>query len=225
MYAIIDVETAGNFEVPKIYDIAVTICDKQGNDVDQQNWIIEEVFKNKKLMKSAYYSKKLPLYYEMLASNPRMLVPFSQMKQELNFMLEVNDANYITAYNLRFDMGALKYTNYKYDYPKHGWEECKFFYDKYQYIDLWALACQTIGQQKKFKNFVDSNGLISDKGNRKSSAEVMYAFLLQDPTFAESHTALADCEIEKEIMLKCFSMKKKYSRNTYVANPWKLIQD
>lgn len=224
IYAIIDTETAGNFEVPRIYDIGVLICDKQGTTIFARQWIIKEVFGNKRKMNSAYYAEKIPLYEMMLETEPYLLSTFKDMKAELNQILQAYEVNYLVGYNLQFDLGALKYTNYKYDYPKHGWELCKIFNKEYQYIDLWGFACQTLGNQKAYKKFVDTHGLLTEKGNRKSSAEVMFAYISNNPTFVENHISLDDCYIEKDIMVKCFQQKKKIPRNCFIAHPWRLVQ-
>ena len=120
-------------------------------------------------------------------------------------------------------MGALKYTNYKYNYPEHGWGMCKVFEQSYNYIDLWGFACQVLGKSR-YKKFVDDNNLLTDKGNRKSSAEVMFAYISNNPAFVETHISLDDCYIEKEILIKCLQQKQKYTRNDFIAHPWRLVQ-
>ena len=51
------------------------------------------------------------------------------------------------------------------------------------------------------------NGKWSDRP--RWSAECMYRFITNDPTFKEAHTGLRDVEIEAVIMATCFSKRKK----------------
>jgi hypothetical protein len=47
------------------------------------------------------------------------------------------------------------------------------------------------------------------------SAEVCYRFLTEDVEFVEEHTALADCEIEMEILRAVWNTHRKFTRNVH----------
>ena len=47
------------------------------------------------------------------------------------------------------------------------------------------------------------------------TAEVCYRFLTGDTSFVEEHTALADCEIEMEILKAIWNTHRKFTRNTH----------
>ena len=82
---------------------------------------------------------------------------------------------------------------------------------------------EVVGVTKSYKKFVDDNNFLSEKGNRQSSAEVAYRFLVQNPDFIEDHTALSDVLIEVHILAECLAKNKKYTK-VRIGQPWKLIQ-
>ena len=224
-YAIVDTETTNGLDNPLVYDLGLVISDKKGNVVFSKQWLIEEIITNKKRMRSAYYAKKLPLYRSLWKKNKSMLVKFAQAKAEFNRALEQYNVRYITAYNLQFDIKALKYTNYKLDYPSVGWGMCRFIENDYEYIDIWSFACETILKTPTYRWYADTYGWYSEKGNMITNAEKAFAFISKNPDYIEDHLALADCFIEKEILVKCLRQHKKYTKNNFVVNPWRLVQN
>ena len=93
-----------------------------------------------------------------------------------------------------------------------------------EYIDVWNVAIDIIMNNNSYKSFCRENGFISECGNYKTSAEICYRFLTNVIDFDESHTAMDDCEIEKEIFMTCVKRKKKIEKGI-VNNPWRKIQD
>ena len=78
--------------------------------------------------------------------------------------------------------------------------------------------------RKTYIDFAEKNGLISDCGNIKTSAECAYQYITNNLDFTESHTGLEDVKIEIEIMRECFRQKKKMDKK---INPscWRLVQN
>ena len=61
---------------------------------------------------------------------------------------------------------------------------------------------------KKYVNFCNDNGYVTEKGNIQTKAEIVYRYLKNDKTFEEEHTGLSDCKIEYEILLTAIRTKK-----------------
>lgn len=224
-YAIIDTETASGLDNPLVYDIALVISDKVGNVVFSQMWLIKEIMTNKKLMTSAYYATKLPLYRKMYKDDKSIMKPFKQVKTEFNNALKKYNVNFVTAYNLAFDLRALKYTNYKLDYTSNnGWDMCKFITGNYQYLDIWSFACETLYQQSTYRKIADKFRWVTEYGNIKTNAQCGYAYITKNYDFEENHTALKDALIEKDILVRCFKTKQKFTKNALVGSPWRLVQ-
>ena len=86
---------------------------------------------------------------------------------------------------------------------------------------------ETIYKTEPFKVFCKANGLVTEKGNYKTSAEAGIRYLRNDPKLIEDHTALSDCIIEAEILKAVleFETKKEilFTRNEIISHPWKIV--
>lgn len=212
IYAIIDTETANGLFCPLVYDVSVIIFDKKNNEYFRKNWLISEVWENAELMNSAYYAWKMPLYNEFETSLVNM---FQFICEFVNVITEYN-VTHLLAYNLPFDIKALNNTSKKYN-------QCEFLGENLQNLDVWSMSCELICNTNKYKNFCEENNYKSEKGNYKTSAEIVYRYITGIKDFDESHTSMKDCEIEKEIFFKCLKQKKAY-KTGLVHNPWRKIQ-
>lgn len=101
--------------------------------------------------------------------------------------------------------------------------------DKYPYLtnvewkDIWTAVVMTRCLTKKYVRFCRKNGFVTDKGNIKTSAEVVYAYLTNDEYFEEEHTGCADCLIEYDLLMCAYKSKKKMSG--VICQPWKLVKE
>ena len=101
--------------------------------------------------------------------------------------------------------------------------------DKYPHImgvewcDIWTAIVMTRCLTKKFVSFCRKNGFVTEKGNIRTSAEVVFAYLTRNVTFEEEHTGLSDCRIEYKILLSAIKSKKKM--NGRICQPWKLVKE
>lgn len=214
MYAIIDTETANGLKNPLCYDVAVIIFDKKGNEYFHKNWLVSNVWDNEKMMNTAYYSWKRPLYDNI----EKEVVNTYTFITELNSIMEQYEVNNLLAYNLKFDLNSINKTVERFTYNS------KFNTDNIDYIDVWNVAINIIMNNNTYKTFCRDNGFISECGNYKTNAEVCYRFLSGIIDFDESHTAMDDCRIEKEIFMTCVRRKKKIEKGI-IHNPWRKIQD
>ena len=91
------------------------------------------------------------------------------------------------------------------------------------WLDIWSAIVMTKCLSKKYVNFCKKNGFMTEKGNCKTSAEVVYAYLTNNTNFVEEHTGLSDAKIEYDILMMAKKTKKKIDGT--VANPWKLVKN
>lgn len=214
VYAIIDTETANGLKNPLCYDIAVIIFDKKGTELFRKNWLVSNVWNNERMFKTAYYAWKRPLYDNI----EKEIVNTYTFISEMNDIMNNYQVNFLLAYNLKFDLNSINKTVERFTYNS------KFNTENVEYIDVWNVAIDIIMNNNSYKSFCRENGFISDAGNYKTSAEICYRFLTNIIDFDESHTAMDDCEIEKEIFMTCVKRKKKIEKGI-VNNPWRKIQD
>lgn len=210
IYALIDTETA---DMNKVYDLGVIIFDKKGNILFERNYLNIDIFYNDNLMTSAYYSWKKPLYEKIdnlvYTTTKGMIIDFMKACEKFG-------VTHLLAYNLGFDIRALRYTAKKY-----GHIEINF--DKFILIDIMRIAIETIINTDKYRTFCRKNNEYTPKGYYKTSAETVYRYINNDYNFIESHTALSDCYCEYSIFMKCLKQKKTISEGIK-GNLWKTIQ-
>ena len=210
--AILDTETT--FFGQEVFDIGLLIGDKKGNIDFKQGWLVQE-----NIDKKWFYEEKRELYMSRLTnpSYPLTLLKAKHIFQEMEQILDYFEISEIYAYNAIFDTRVIRNLSesLNLENPLSGKEhEC-----------LWFWAAQTIFQQKEFAKFCKRYPEIAmtEKGNYKTSAEIAYAYIYQQPQFVEEHTAVEDCMIEYEIFLACQKQKKMRCRGI-AGNPWILVQ-
>lgn len=218
MIAVLDTETAGGFGRPMVYDFGFAITDKNGNVFESRSFVIKEIFLNWKKMRTAYYKDKKPAYWRAIHEGTRKLVPFVVAVMEFKALCKKYGVNEIAAYNLNFDMRALKAT----EEELTGKDWFYNFLNGFQLHCIWGTACQTL-YHKKFYNFCTENGFVSDKGNVQTSAEIGYRYLTQDTDFTECHTGLEDVLIEIAIMVRVYKAHKKMEKAP-ISAPWRMVQ-
>ena len=216
----LDVETAGNIGSPLVYDMGFAVTDKKGNIYQKFSFVIEEIFDNKKLMDTAHYANKIPFYLQDLEEGKAIKCKFLEMREVFLKCLEVYNIDMVSAYNLNFDMRALRTTTEKL-YGKGK----RFLTSEYKDIDLmciWSFACEVLYSRPSFINFIDKHNLMTEKGNPLTNAEVGYKYISGDLDFEEAHRGLQDVEIECQILAKCFAQKKKHESGI-LGNPWSIV--
>ena len=212
IYCVFDTETIG-IDKKWIYDLGCVIMDKKGNIYHAERWIIDEVINLPNIEQMAYYGQKIKTFYKNMKT-----VPFFEAKQDFNNILINYEVNTICAYNLFFDMSAirqtLQLTNIK----------GKFLTKNYNYFDIWNACCDSVFQQKTFRIVAQNEGWVSPAGNYRTNAEVAYRYITGNYNFIESHTALEDSYIEGVILQDILRQKKKIVKNQIIAHPWKKVQ-
>lgn len=209
---VLDVETAGDMEKPLVYDLGFVVADKQGNIYEKYSFIIDEIFCQDGLMKSAYYSEKIPQYLENLENGTMVKVSFLHAKKVLFSLIREYGIRELFAYNASFDFyKALNATQEHLTGRKYffTWEQNKAV----RINCIWSMASTTIFQQKTFPKWAVENGFYNPKTkNIQTSAEVAYSWLTKNESFSEKHTGLEDVLIETKIMAWCFKQHKKMNR-------------
>ena len=217
---VVDVETAGGLDNPLVYDIGYAITDRQGNIYETRSFIIEEIFYNKPLMTSAYYSEKVPKYLKDIANGTRTVVSFLEMRDDFIALAEKYNIKTLSAYNLAFDTRAL--TNTIRNITREP--KAKFLPRSLKSIKMmciWCLACEVLYTQKTFGRVAIRNGWVSEVGNFRTTAEVGHRYITGNMDFEEEHTGLEDVIIEVGIMAYAFRQNKKRIGGVF-ANPWKI---
>lgn len=220
MFLIIDTETCNSIEQPLPYDIGYCICDRYGNIEIERSFIVAEIFLDRAdTMKSAYYSEKIPSYWNDIQAKKRIVKTALEIRKQIHEDMKTYRVKKVCAYNMSFDKRALnnliRYTTKSF---------CRWFFPfGTEYICIWNMACQTILNTRTYVKFAEQNGFVSEKGNLQTSAETCYRFLKNQLDFIESHTGLEDVKIEAEIFAKCMSVHRKIDRGIN-SSCWRIPQ-
>lgn len=212
-FLVIDVETANTLEQPFVYDIGGVVCDKAGNIYETFSYIIRDIFINEsELMKSAYYAEKIPTYWNDIWNHKRTLTTFYKARQHILKLMNQYNISDVCAYNAHFDLTALNTTQRWLSKSKYRY----FFPYNTNIMCIWNMACQTLCQRKTYKDFCETNFLVSNKKdspdakNYSTSAETIYKYLTLNPNFEEEHKGYDDAVIESYILYRCYRSHKGF---------------
>lgn len=209
-----------------IYDIAWISHNKKGDYGQVHNYLVAEVWLDAKLMQTAYYVDKIPLYLKMLSQNKISVKSWNEICTLLATTIYTDKCQVMQAYNIKFDILAMQSTNYYINNIK-GRKASQLVQQivkaPIKFCDIYSVACQTILQNKGYHKFATDNNLITECGNIKANAESAFAYITSNPQHVESHTALSD--VQEEIAIYARSRRQHKSFKTFIHQPWKLIQE
>lgn len=217
----LDTETVGTFDRPLVHDIGWMVTDKNFNVISKKRYLVKEFHIDQPwiLKTSDFYSERQGLYRKAIKDATVEIKPWREVIKE--FMKDLKGAKVMSAYNLAFDYKAINYTN---NFFNGGDETLSKLIDKKTLLCIWNLACDTILDTDDYRGYATMKHFISDKGNYLSSAESCYAYLTQNDSYKEEHTALADVEIEVDILRYIVENCKGRVEYGLAYNCWKKIQ-
>lgn len=196
------------------YDIGWVVTDKRGKVYETHSYVNADIFLNERLlMKSAYYADKIPKYWEDIKAGKRVLTSWYKIRQQLMSDIKKYNIKEVYAHNMRFDYGTMNTTQrwltkskYRYMFPKD-----------IEICDTLKMASDVIGKMPTYKRFCENNGFMTKHKTPRPQmkAETLYRFITKDTDFVESHTALEDVMIEKEILAYCYKQHKKMEKRLW----------
>ena len=204
IYCTLDTETFGGASIPDgIYHIAGFIHDREGKILAPFNYLIAEHFD--KINADEYAKKNFGRYLQMVADGVVTMVDTEEHAiQMIDALCSCYGVRYMMAYNSVFDFDRTA---------------ARALIKNREFIDIYLMALQTITHLKKYRQFCLTNGFQSRSGKScATSAESIYAFLTNNASYQEEHTALEDSKIEMQIFLACLRTHKKYTKNAHQYN-------
>lgn len=194
------------------YDIGWAVVDKRGKVYRARSFVNADIFcGEKELMQSAYYSSKIPKYWEDIKEGKRILTSCYNIRKTLLEDLQEFGITEVFAHNMRFDYGTLNATERWLTKSKY-----RYFFPKEVVIcDTLKMARDVISKMPTFIRFCEKNGYLTKNGKPQLKAEILYRFISKDNNFIESHTGLEDVLIEKEILAYCYKQHKKMRKTLW----------
>lgn len=224
-YLMLDTETANTFNNERgldrtsalVYDFGFAIVDKWGNIYERYSFVTSEVFYGlADVMQSAYYSNKLPQYYEDIKKGERTVATLYEIRKTLCELCKAYEVKAIVAHNARFDYGVCNSTQRYITKSKYRY----FLPYGIPIYDTLKMARQVFSKNENYISFCKSNGYMTkhETPRVRLTAEILYRFLTNDLDFVESHTALEDVEIETTIFAECMKKASKIEKELFTKS-------
>lgn len=209
---VIDVETV-DIRNLDIYEIGYVLLDLEDGTMISKSMLIKEVYESDLYTRAYFYEKNHKRYEEMLEDDDIdiSIMSVAEAIDELNRVFKEyrKDIAYISAFNMSFDLRALNFTFNKY---LHRENKSQLNYEKFMKagmlpIDSAVLFALFESKHHCYRCFCEKNGFYTDKGNIKTTAEIVYKYVANDLNFEEDHIGMYDAEVEANIfeysMMRC----------------------
>lgn len=191
---VLDTETLGVCDT-RVYDLGYVVASlADGKIIKSRDYINKDIYDNDKLMRTAYYYNKKPIYEKRLADGYCKKMNWSYILRILARDINKYKVDGIYAYNSRFDVRAIATTC-----EENGTKNPTVD----GIIDIWrGITDPHITQTEEYRKFCEQNGFMTKhkKPRPRANAETLFRYLTGQTDYVEEHTALEDSKIEFEIL-------------------------
>lgn len=195
-----------------VYDIGWQVIDKHGNVYESKSYIVKDIFfEESDLMKSAYYSNKIPNYIADIEKGKRIVKSFYEIRTDLLETMKRYNTLTVSAHNARFDYNALNTTQRWLTKSKYRY----FFPYGTEVWDTLKMARSVVSKTPTYKRFCQENNYMTKNNQVRLTAEILYRYITRNLDFIESHTGLEDVEIERQILSYCFKKHKAMKKTLW----------
>jgi hypothetical protein len=191
---LVDTEFVG-LTKPFVYDLSYIIAQKQGDKyvaVKNVGNVVKQVYQNRMLFETAYYSNKRPLYTKALRSKDYQKQNLKDIMSEMKSDIEKYNVDCVVGYNVSADNRSINFTT-EYLKVDNALKELTF-------IDLMPIVVNYICDTDNYKTFARENKLITEKGYYKMSVESVSKFIYDNAEFVENHLGKDDNKHELELL-------------------------
>ena len=164
-----------------------------GETVLARDFVCEQVWHNPMLFTTAYYANKRDIYIKAMRLRKTKMDKFGYICQQMIRDFKNYEVHSAYAYNSSFDEKVFDFNC--------DWFKCNNPFDNIPIYDIRGYTHHYICDDV-FKKWCEEHEAFSDSGNYSTTAENVYRY----DDFVEEHTALADSEIETEILLFSLNM-------------------
>lgn len=218
-YLVLDTETTGGLGNPLAYDVGGVVVDASGYVWERFHWATLEIIGNPRLMATAFYGEKMPLYWEEVSAGNIQPLHFADILRRLTGLVDFHNIQAVAAYNAAFDLRSMSGTTEW----LFGDGNTRWLNRDIPTWDIWAGACTSVLNTAKFCRWAAANGEVSDKGNPRTSAEVCFRYITGKTDFMEEHTGGRDAEIEAAILVSLLRCRKTPPKFDIIpGGPWRI---
>ena len=199
---VFDTETT-SVEKPFVYDIGYVVYDTETESVVlKRSYIVKQTWENRMLFSTAYYADKKEFYRQKMKAKAITKKPIAEIVAQMIADFEFYEIAYAYAFNSSFDEKVFD--------MNCEWHKVPTPFDNIEILDIRGLVHQKVAFTKAYQDFCENLKLFTESGNYSTTAESVYKFVSGKVEFIEEHTALADSEIELEILRYCIGLGGHY---------------
>lgn len=192
---VFDTETT-SLDKPFAYNIGYVVFDTEDGKIEvKRDFVVEQIWHNMPLFQSAYYADKRPLYVTAMKARKTKMDKFGYICRQMARDIKLYGVKSAYAYNSSFDERVFDFCC--------DWFKCINPFEETPIYDIRGYAHNFICNTEDYTAFCEKHKLFTESGNYSTTAEALYRFLNNAPDYEEEHTALADSEIEAEILAYC----------------------
>lgn len=195
----IDTETTNDIDCPIVYDVGYQIFTLEKGLLCERSFVNADVFLDKEMMENAYFSDKIPTYWEEIKEGKRVLKKWANIKKQIAIDCKKYNVKIVCAHNARFDCKALNNTQRYITTSKNRY----FLPFGLVWYDTLKMSREVLRNDDNYGEFCYENDFLTKRGCRRYTAEIIYRFITKNLHFEESHTGLEDVKIEREILNFC----------------------
>lgn len=201
-----DTETIGSIYVRESvlpFEIGIKVYDTlEKKIVYEKSYIVRKFFNDKYIMLSTFSATKYPQYKEDLKNNKKtyFIGSVREIYKHIKNIINKFNIDIIVAHNGQFDKDALERLGSEFGCYNpfvnmdllDTMEISKIITDSKEYVDF----CK---KNRHIKNAMGESAFITNSGRVRLTAQAIYAFIINNPYYEESHTALKDIDDEIRI--------------------------
>lgn len=223
---VFDTETTSCEEKCFCYNVGWLVLNTESGEIlSKHDKVVEQIWHNQPLFATAYYAEKRPLYVSAMRGKRAELDKWGYIMRDVAKDIRQFDVVAAFAYNSPFDDRVFDFN-------------CEWFHtnnplEAIPVRDIRGMVSEFITNTADYKAFCEENEMFTESGNYSGTAEAVYRYITNNAEFVEAHTALADSEIEAEILLEClkrgaeidgdYKVSRFIARN--VNKPLKIVVD
>ena len=191
---VFDTETIG-LEKPFCYNIGYVIVDSETREtLLRREYVVEQIWHNLPLFNTAYYADKRNFYISAMRCRAIKLRKFGTITQQMIRDFEKHEVKAAFAYNSSFDERVFDFNC--------DWFKVVNHFDTIPIYDIRGYV-HAVLMTPDFFNWAEENEAFTEGGHYSTTAETLKRYISKDTAFIEAHTALADADIETEILFAC----------------------
>lgn len=189
---VFDTETT-SIDKPFCYNVGYVIGNTEGEVYLKRDFVVEQIWHNLALFTSAYYADKRTIYVDAMRAKKAVMDKWGYIMRTMARDMKNFNVEIAYAYNSPFDDKVFTYNN--------DWFKTINPLDDIPLYDVRAYFIEGFVNEV-YKRWCDEHGFYTDSGNYSTTAENAFRYLSGNIEFDEAHTALADSEIEYDILVR-----------------------